>query len=594
MSIRLQLLERRALSGSSESNEKALYELCSLGTKDARIFAHIFPTLLRFLSKKRLPQVTKCSHAIPLLTSEIITVIHVLCTISTGMTLRDSGAGRNSIILGPSVREYWPTIYRWCHFLHNSFVESDLAIYGTCGEAALSALSCVSEVFALLLRIKIISLQEIKAIPGAGALMVRVHLCALADYLVSGFSGHIFDAFKFSNDWDTHWKTIYSQTAALIDPRLISLATKNLCRITLQRPLDYHSLANCFKFLAGVVSSSSSLNEHFLRSRSVYFTTHLIRQISKIISCPSFEREYATNGYYFLETWKWSMKYLYFALEHGGSESIVLALNSGLLQALWKVTKCNFPQQLHFSVMPQSFTDLIELISTASIYRSVQKPLERLFDKSPLIDIQKSGVSIWVEFRTLVKKRIKLRYRYEANGIMSCSNPECKSPPSCKVFRCSRCMIAFYCSRLCQKAHWIDKHRKDCDDHVNNWEDGHPRPAEERDMTLIQHIVLSELWSIRPALLQRQTDYRRSSSLPLPPILINFVDFTQLHQELGMKVLTPEEARRDYPGRLDTQLDSCIDELQEGVGIGPIVIVKLLHPGQARYISMTLKNPNFG
>ncbi|KAE9400253.1 hypothetical protein BT96DRAFT_938871 [Gymnopus androsaceus JB14] len=207
--------------------------------------------------------------------------------------------------------------------------------------------------------------------------------------------------------------------------------------------------------------------------------------------------------------------------------------------------------------IPELFGNLVGLVQASTIYRSVHKPLERLLSKAPLneivgsIDGSDEPEHLWGRFKSLVEYRSDLRKELEVTEIKLCSNVECKALPNTKVFRCSRCKIAFYCGHSCHRFDWIRGHRERCIDWVKKLED---RPVD---------------------------------------VMINFLDFSTPEQQLVTKIRTLNKARTLMPDvNWDIMVDEFLEKKQLGQNVGPIVIAKIAHPRQAMHLAFTLTKPN--
>ncbi|KAE9397414.1 hypothetical protein BT96DRAFT_976979 [Gymnopus androsaceus JB14] len=273
-------------------------------------------------------------------------------------------------------------------------------------------------------------------------------------------------------------------------------------------------------------------------------------------------------------------------------KSLVLALNSGLLEALWRLSQvvvqnsCPPGTDSDFSFQ-ELFGSLVGIIATASLYRSVQKPLERLLNKSPLNEISERIADtsnhkdtevqrIWGRFRTIVENRIQLRYRWEVSSFTGNET----FPVLLAVWWlpivavCAKNLTGFkntaksvFCMTIAGKhpsGFWVN--------------------VEERDLEILDNIIHTELWHIRSELLQQQCDHLKSPGVhdsQASTTLFNFIDFTSPDQELEKKIWTRFEAERNTPSfNWDLTIQSFKKTEQEnGSRVGPYVIVKIPYLG---------------
>ncbi|KAE9404786.1 hypothetical protein BT96DRAFT_406223 [Gymnopus androsaceus JB14] len=408
------------------------------------------------------------------------------------------------------------------------------------------------------------------------------------------------------NDSNDLWGDIYFQGVKTLAPRLAPIVTRMLPHLIQQRPLNYAVLRYRFCMMTSMASMSDTCNAIFLRHRAVYFTTCFLRHLYKILHprrAGMIISEETKNDV--IQCWVWCIKYLRCAFKYGGYESIILALNSGLLQALWGLVEghMNMRESNPGHQFPSSelIRDVLNLLSASSLYRSVHKPLERILDKLPLDRTHSSDESgqIWRDFKLLVKNRAELRRRWEEKKITLCSNLGCrKSSPmhNTKVFRCSGCTITFYCGRLCQKSDWMHGHRKKCRKYAED-QVSLPRDAENRDRKLIYYIAHSELWSVRHDLIQQQNNHRNLLELPSvqaeATILISVVDFTKSGTQFEVEIYTLDEAKRAVPGTSWDGIVSMFRRRQSNHMDDTAMILALIpHPAGEWHLPLILIQPD--
>ncbi|KAE9400255.1 hypothetical protein BT96DRAFT_919647 [Gymnopus androsaceus JB14] len=505
----IQILKRRALSGRPDS-KLAVHELCSalIESDDPYTIVDTLPAVTRFLSDHRPPPVNKDLvldlNNVSLESQPIIVALSVFTAIQRGAaTSVEIPPLQTSAML--CLRKNWVDLFAWSSFLVKSFVERDLDLHQALTRIGYEVLRTVLELFSTLQMLGGIRSQEIRAIEEAGDLFVRVHLYALfvepsmvsdTMWVADEFSAIMVD--EFLNDWDDLWGGIYLRNVQNFNPVFIPAIARILCRLTLDRPLNYNMLPGRFQVLCNVIARSDAFNGGLLQHRTVYFTTHLIRHVSKVLSHPE-TGPVSLNNLHIIRTWRWSVQYLFLAFSYDGYDSIILAVESGLLKALWRFSKIAMEKSNQGTLslgIPELFGNLVGLIQASTIYRSIHKPLDSLLSKAPLNEVVESTdgslepENLWGLFKSLVLYRSDLRKQLEVTKIKLCSNVE-------------RCI-----------------------DWVKKLHDGLPRTVEERDLKLARSSIELELWAARSHLLQRQIDHPKRSA---DDVLINLVDFSTLH-----------------------------------------------------------------
>lgn len=424
-----QLLQRQALSGKPESRV-ALKRLCSLAT-DSHYATSVVSTLLSFLSHNQPPEVAIALDLddLNIPDSDTTMALAIFWAVYMGVSAQSQRriSTTNSEMMMP-LRESCPAIHAWSSFLIKAYVEPDLNANGALERTACQVLNTVVLLFSVLSRMNIFTQEFIVGL-GAGDLIVRSHMYAL-------FIGTSIESpavsFKTSSwildgclaEWDNLWADVYSRCIKDLDPRLIPILARILSRFASQRPLNYSMLHPWLRILTTVVSACDTFHQRFLQHRSVYFITHIIGRISKTLS----SQNAITDDV--LGTLRWCVQYLYYAIKQGGYDSISLSIDSRLLESLWRLSQLttqNLHMHQYFPFM-DFFGDILGSISTGSLYRSVQKSLERHWHALREIQFSSDSSSskaerIWGDFKKSVKKRIALRYAWEAE-VKLCSNPK--------------------------------------------------------------------------------------------------------------------------------------------------------------------------
>lgn len=429
-------MKRRALSGKPESKQ-AVKDLCSIA-KDRSLFSDILPTLLRLLSQYEPPG----PHPAEVGESRDLTEIVIILDIFTTIALIASTENKISL------RRSWKVIYTWSTCLVHIYVEPQLNSRDSLDWAGIEVLKAVLLLLATLLETKTIFAEEIGGSREMAGWFIRVHLYALfVDCSGSSVDSSVVELSNSSakilasvlvNDSNDLWGDIYFQGVKTLAPRLAPIVTRMLPHLIQQRPLNYAVLRYRFCMMTSMASMSDTCNAIFLRHRAVYFTTCFLRHLCKILHprrAGMIISEETKNDV--IQCWVWCIKYLCSAFNYGGYESIILSLNSGLLQALWGLVEghMNIREFNPGHQFPGSelIRDVLNLLSASSLYRSVHKPLERILDKLPLDRTHSSDESgqIWRDFKLLVKNRAELRRRWEEKKITLCSNLGVSFSPEC-------------------------------------------------------------------------------------------------------------------------------------------------------------------
>ncbi|KAJ3927397.1 MAG: hypothetical protein NXY57DRAFT_625106 [Lentinula lateritia] len=308
--------------------------------------------------------------------------------------------------------------------------------------------------------------------------------------------------------------------------------------------------------------------------------------------------------------WYHALEFLSESFHFGGYTNIILALKSGLLLTLWNLSLAaeTHPWVIQSSITCPRYIDLVKLIAGSSMYRSVQRCLEKPLQTSPFADVDIDSVipnmslatlTVWRDFKLLCVSRMRLR-KYLETKYSFCSNDKCTTN-SPQVRLCNGCKVTLYCGLSCQKQHWRNGHRAECLQHIKDAEAHLPRPAQERDYNIIGCIIQTELWEDRDRLLREQSMYRDQHLADDSAVYINRIDLTTSDARASVWTLEEAKANTEFAEedwnfliqgfhtmlRHQPQIEGDSEE------VGPIITAIFPHPGQPSYMNMILTRPKF-
>ncbi|KAK7030831.1 hypothetical protein VNI00_013939 [Paramarasmius palmivorus] len=99
-------------------------------------------------------------------------------------------------------------------------------------------------------------------------------------------------------------------------------------------------------------------------------------------------------------------------------------------------------------------------------------------------------------------------YQFDDNDLRSCSNHLCPlksrqdTPKRVKFKRCTACLVATYCSKKCQKAHWKSGHQHECKTLGPDAEARRSRMASFQDEQFIKYLVHRDILTRKEYLLR--------------------------------------------------------------------------------------------
>ncbi|KAE9400723.1 hypothetical protein BT96DRAFT_1018549, partial [Gymnopus androsaceus JB14] len=481
MSEKFERLKQKALSGEDGSLQ-ATSDLCHITVKDPWIFMDALPVIGHFLSEEP-----------PLLTEDMINSASPPEVISAALLVLAMiyhGLSRRGVPwplddekqIASSLRSQWRDIHKWATFLR---------------ETAGKVLGALTALFTFLLEHvngeAIIRTREIEAV-GAGNLIIHVQLYALFPE----------DSENKASFMEQNCRMAGLET---FDPSLVPVLVRVLSRFAEERTLRYSLLHPWFRLLSSVLLYSTAFNRELLQHRSVYLVTSIFGRISKVLS-------HQTKGPISLKhpdiifIPQLCILFLHVSFKYRGYDNIVLALKSGYLEGLWRLSQQKIESNIVLSIGAS-----LAFIGASSLYRSVEKLLEELLNKYPLNEIEANHntdnsyetKSVWGQFKATIQDRIKLRRTWEEE-VTLCSNPKCKAPPNTKVFRCTGCAIAFYCGQPCQKSHW-KKHCKECRGLAKNREEEHWNQDGPQRMPVDEHELVELIEWMSPVNVSQSLDF---------------------------------------------------------------------------------------
>ncbi|KIK56906.1 hypothetical protein GYMLUDRAFT_1012324 [Collybiopsis luxurians FD-317 M1] len=243
---------RRARSGDSAR----IRALCLI--TDSRTFEGNFAFFLRFLSQNRAPlHLDKLAfipenHIEP--SDDIGLPLFILTTISANIQPKPVAVFNvhtRSRAITLSMQRSWPKIYDWVSFFVQFFVEQNLQAYDELqDDTGLRVLRMALYIFAGLFDQEIIQLEYALSIPGAGELILRIHIYALTPSLeATQAAALIMDGyFKAENvDFSQLYTTTFEQ---LSQSNLPALIMQTLIDLRLPKEVNFSILHLYLRALA--------------------------------------------------------------------------------------------------------------------------------------------------------------------------------------------------------------------------------------------------------------------------------------------------------------------------------------------------------
>ncbi|KIK51967.1 hypothetical protein GYMLUDRAFT_265663 [Collybiopsis luxurians FD-317 M1] len=586
MNRRIETLKKRALSGKEDSDD-ALEKLASilLDKKDKRTYYGLIPTLLQSLSRHTPPP--SFVGQVPTIPSNgrlVFTVLKAieLITFSTLYQVRSVNS-----VPSPAVLHSVNTGARWRYGLLWPGIISSSDIANTPGVADVVF---NLPIYALTIRSpsRPINVQDIYLVA-----------FTLADLFDSPHSGQ-------PDGWEDFCTRFGTQHLKVTKPKTCDGIAQVLVQLCQERALNWKALHYWLRILRWTGRSVTFVLK-LVQRRAVYFLTHLLVRVSRHIN--SHGGAAAMKDLHVSGVWVMGVVCLEYAVRSGGFDSVILALETGLLPALWRVAVAfeRYGNDDQFTAV-HFYGGSLDNIAAHSMYRSVQKVLVKILHK-PLfsdasvqeyLDESAELESTWRAFKEVVDRRVRLKNQFEVNsGLYYCSYPKCTTPPTSKFRRCAGCLTAFYCSVECQKTDWKEgKHKQFCVQVSRRNSEGYSRCTEDRDIEFQTWIVKAELWAIREKLLERQIAYRRQHPNERSSILVNTVDFRNMNYQDSIEALSLDEAE-DYSPNVEYSGGGWRDILSDfkklrrtDKDVGPVVVVTLPRTKVFHQVGLILRNPD--
>ncbi|KAF5365487.1 hypothetical protein D9757_012992 [Collybiopsis confluens] len=591
MNKMLQLLKRKALS-DREGSEEALLDLCKLVRKlNTKQFTTFLPLFGKFLGQENSTDSSEVNNL----------ALEVLWTMAVGIGKAKPGEGYCTTIQS-SLLNSWSSIHHWTSILISS-VESEFQCFGELGDVGFHVLHKLALFYGALFEQQFLQRPDSTSASMLVEPIARVLVCTLA---VPGFPGGgsseltletlecARTIFRGANGTRTaFWVTLLTASIdKIVTPNLADLISQRLIQVSHQE-FDIMLLKSWFCVLGHTMALSAPLNQALLQRRSVIFVVPLLRRVGNSIC------NRRTGSPFNLSLWQSIIRFFWHSCIFGGHSCVKAVIKAGILPILWKfstVVKVKPP-----FTEEGLYADLIYLFGSSTLYRSVQKSLERNLHKSPLAEINAEeeylsttssrSHSIWGRFKQSLISRIDIRKKIEQQVCLS------KINPPVKLYRCGGCHLAFYCGLECQKVDWNQHHRLLCQASTDESKDGLSCIPDERDTKIMEEIAKVESWHIRDDLLAKWggqessiNDSDKEDSIPIFEL-----DFTRGPIISQQVQYTVKEAREKNPtGEWDYHIQEYLHERARGNYAGGLLKCTLPGSGASggdRYSQHVLSTP---
>ncbi|KAJ6507848.1 hypothetical protein C8R47DRAFT_1315295, partial [Mycena vitilis] len=189
-----------------------------------------------------------------------------------------------------------------------------------------------------------------------------------------------------------------------------------------------------------------------------------------------------------------------------GCSFVAEALRSDILAVLFRSSEWiapDHPGHIYLAAV-------LHLISVYTIYPSVFVPFMGVLSKAP--DDNEDPKDLQNQDTDPTQHRLKmavligiLRYLNQATikpdtAFFKCTNPECGESEIDVLgdnYPCSGCFMASYCSEACQKAHWTDSHKEECETRINARNGGIRPPILPQDIEYVCDVALAAVQASR-------------------------------------------------------------------------------------------------
>ncbi|KAJ7578129.1 hypothetical protein C8J56DRAFT_356742 [Mycena floridula] len=176
---------------------------------------------------------------------------------------------------------------------------------------------------------------------------------------------------------------------------------------------------------------------------------------------------------------------VYTARDGIGRPWIIQTLDAGFLRCIVKLS-----HRIHCTCGLASGTEMSPVTSKAEVQFVVQliehlrgladqdeavlRAFKREFRRIDAQDLSKQYAAkngkpcivwdAWSAFRTHISLELRFLKQFHSQKHRICAYALCRAPESYfkDAKRCSGCQLKYYCSRVCQKAHWKEEHRNIC------------------------------------------------------------------------------------------------------------------------------------
>ncbi|KAF7366703.1 MYND-type domain-containing protein [Mycena sanguinolenta] len=132
---------------------------------------------------------------------------------------------------------------------------------------------------------------------------------------------------------------------------------------------------------------------------------------------------------------------------------------------------------------------LMRLLSLYSMYPSLLRHLAR--------SVRRENPPVWtayLELEQIVKDRSKLRMFADIDMEVRCNNSSCRKIDDGNNFSsCSGCFTVSYCSPECQKEHWTNSHKAECEALKHLRAEGKALPMSPEDYDFATKLVFEEV-----------------------------------------------------------------------------------------------------
>ncbi|KAF9059352.1 hypothetical protein BDP27DRAFT_1407675 [Rhodocollybia butyracea] len=361
----------------------------------------------------------------------------------------------------------------WISYMVKTYTEPLLPFYDSEDDSfGMRALRTVILVYLELLSKGVIRIQELESTPGAADMVVRVQIYGLCVYRDGPSSSAYYEVSArlldmMSSDWDNFWSRVHEDTLTDISIPASTALIKVLTRLCQKRPLAvrYRDLSR-WLYVFSYAGPSQTFLQQLMKRRSVYFVTRILTRIGK--NMESTQGQNILNDANVLDTWKFAVQHLLFALDYGGHDAIVLSLELGLFSTLWSFSQVCGDSLLGDYTVGELYGAIVGIVAAASLYRTVLKALQKGLQKHPLRNralewdqVQAHSVPIWREFKKAIRSAVSKISLDRASGSMlrtRCCTKRQKEFPAQRTLEISTVSLLLqYMKWAVDKTNWQTK-----------------------------------------------------------------------------------------------------------------------------------------